>query len=305
MNVYEIITQKILDKLEEAKTLNKPFHWIRPWSGGPPFAVSYTTGKAYRGINRMILEPGEYMTFNALQDYRKTQPEDASIFVKQGSHKKPIFYYGTFDKKDENGNPVLDEFGKQEKGRFLRFYQAFNIEDICGVHSHYPAVKTYKTSTKQTKLLDKYIDAYAKAISLTIDIVDDGSNCFYSPSNHMVRVPAKEGFKSTYAYYSSLLHEIIHSTAKSVGRYVGKTFGTDPYCREELVAQIGSQMLLSRFQIAFDDSEFTNDVAYIDGWSSRLKESKQEIAKAAAQAEKAMQFFLDTAEDKMKKKKTA
>ena len=294
MNVYEIITNRILEKIEIAKNSNKPFRWVKPWSGGAPFAVSYTTGLPYRGVNRMILEPGEYITFKALQDYRKTQPEDAQIFVKQGSHKNPVFYYGTYEKTDGDGVPVLNEYGEQEKGHYLRFYQSFNIEDIHGVHSHFPAVKSVKTSTKATKLLDKYIDAYVQAEGLTLDIVDDGANCFYDASRMLVRVPAKEGFKSIYEYYSSVLHELIHSTSKGLNRRVGKQFGSDMYSREELVAQIGSQMLLAHFQIADDNDDSVNDIAYIDGWASKLRESKQEIAKAAAQAEKAMEYFLNT-----------
>ncbi len=307
MNVYEIITEKIIERINEAKASGKPFHWVRPWSGGPSFPVSYTTQLPYRGINRLLLPAGEYITFNALQDYRKTQPEDATIFVKRGAHKLPIFYYGKYDKKDEDGNPILDEYGNQEKGSFLRFYQVFNIEDIKGMHSHFPAVKVAKTSSKQTKLLDRYIAAYVKATKLEMDIVEDGANCFYDAASHRVRVPAKEGFISTYAYYSSVLHELIHSTAKGVERNIGKSFGSDAYNREELVAQIGSQMLLAHFQIAYDDSEFENDMAYIDGWASKLKvkDNVSEIAKASAQAEKAMQYFLETAEaqiNKVKKK---
>ena len=110
MNVYEIITQRILDRIEDAKISGKMFHWVKPWNGGAPFAVSYTTGNPYRGINRMLLDAGEYITFNALQDYRKTQPEDESIFVKQGSHKMPIFYYGTYEKKDTSGNPIYEVY---------------------------------------------------------------------------------------------------------------------------------------------------------------------------------------------------
>lgn len=190
LNVYEIITEKIIERINEAKSSGKPFYWIRPWyGGGAPSPVSYTTQQAYRGINRLLLPAEEYITFNALQDYRKTQPEDETIFVKRGSHKLPIFYYGKYDKKDENGNPILDEYGNQEKGSFFRFYQVFNIEDIKGIHSHFPAVKIAKTSSKQTKLLDKYIAAYIEAIKLQLDIVEDGANCFYDAGGNMIRVP--------------------------------------------------------------------------------------------------------------------
>lgn len=305
MNVYEIITEKIIERINEAKASGKPFHWVRPWSGGPSFPVSYTTQLPYRGINRLLLPAGEYITFNSLQDYRKTQPEDAVIFVKRGAHKLPIFYYGKYDKKDEEGNPILDEYGNQEQGSFLRFYQVFNIEDVKGIHSHFPAVKVAKTSSKQTKLLDKYIAAYVKATNLEMDIVEDGANCFYDAESHRVRVPAKEGFSSQYAYYSSVLHELIHSTSRGIGRSLGKSFGSDSYSREELVAQIGSQMLLAYFQIAYDDCKFENDVVYIDGWASKLKDNVTEISKASIQAELATQYFLETAEaqiNKVKKK---
>lgn len=296
MNVYEIVTEKILERIKQAKENGQTFRWVKPWSGGPPFAVSYTTGLPYRGINRLILDAGEYITYKALQDYRKTQPEDADIHVKAGSHKKPIFFYGTYDKTDENGNTILNDKGDPEQGRYLKFYSAFNIEDIVGVQSHFPAVKTEKTSTEQTELLDKYIAAYAEADNLTVDIVEDGSKCFYRPSAHMVRVPAKEGFTSSYAYYSSVLHELVHSTSKGLDRHTGQMYGSEQYSREELVAQIGSQMLLTHFKIADDNDDEENDIAYIDGWASHLKEHTREIVKAASQAEKAIQYFLETAE---------
>lgn len=45
-------------------------------------------------------------------DYKKTQPESANIYVKSGSHKYPVFYYGVSEEKDEvTGQVVLDENG--------------------------------------------------------------------------------------------------------------------------------------------------------------------------------------------------
>ena len=171
------------------------------------------------------------------------------------------------------------------------------------MHSHFPAVKTAKTSSKQTKLLDRYIAAYVKATNLDLDVVENGANCFYDAENHRVRVPSKEGFTSTYAYYSSILHELMHSTSKGIGRSLGKNFGSDAYSREELIAQIGSQMLLAHFQITYDDKEFENDVAYVNGWSDKLQHDVTEMAKASIMAEKAMQYFLEIAETQMQKRK--
>lgn len=307
MSVYDIITKTILDRINKAKETGEKFYWVKPWTGGASFPESYTTRLPYRGINRLILPPGEYITYKALMDYKKSIPEDEAVFVKKGSRKNPVFFYGKYDKQDEEGNPLLNEYGNPEQGYFLKFYQVFCIEDIKGLHSHYPAVKTVKQDTKQTKLLDKYIKAYVKAENLAFDIVEDGSRCFYAPESHTVRVPAKEGFRSTYSYYSAVLHELVHSTSRGLNRFLGKEFGNDAYMREELIAQIGSQMLLSHFKIVCDEvpDDIDNDIAYIDGWATRLKEKNMEIAKAAAQAEKAIQYFLDVAERKMKLKKSA
>ena len=50
-NVYEIITNKILNRIEEAEKENKHFYFVKPWTGGCVIAESYTTRNTYYGIN--------------------------------------------------------------------------------------------------------------------------------------------------------------------------------------------------------------------------------------------------------------
>lgn len=303
MNVNEIITKRIIERIEDAKASGKPFKWVRPWSGGPTKAVSYTTGKPYRGINLLLLDAGsEYITYKAIKDMNESLAEDEKIYVKKGSHTVPVMYYDTYDLKDENGEPILDEYGNQAKKWFGKYYLVFNREDCRNLHSHFPAEKKLHTNSKATKLLDKYINAFVKAEGITLDIVEDGTNCFYRPSEHMVRIPDRAGFKSIYAYYSSALHEFVHSTSKGLNRKLGENFGTESYSREELIAQIGSQLLLNHFKIVCDEEEEINDIAYIDGWVSHLKEHEREISIAALQAEKAMNYFLEVAEKQLSSK---
>ena len=40
-NIYEIITEKILGRIEEAEKTGTRFTWVRPWSGGARFALTY------------------------------------------------------------------------------------------------------------------------------------------------------------------------------------------------------------------------------------------------------------------------
>ena len=66
-NVYEIITQKILDRIEEAEKTGKKFTWIRPWSGGARFALSYGNQQMYHGVNQVVLDNGEYISYGTEQ----------------------------------------------------------------------------------------------------------------------------------------------------------------------------------------------------------------------------------------------
>ena len=49
-SVYEIITEKIVEKLE-----NGVLPWRQPWTNSN--AVNWKTQKAYRGINTFLVEP--------------------------------------------------------------------------------------------------------------------------------------------------------------------------------------------------------------------------------------------------------
>ena len=51
-SVYEIVTNKIMEKLEQGTV-----PWQKPWVNGNA-AVNWKTQKPYRGINTMLLESG-------------------------------------------------------------------------------------------------------------------------------------------------------------------------------------------------------------------------------------------------------
>lgn len=309
-NIYEIITQKILDRIDEAEKEGKHFYFLKPWSGGCRFAESYTTQKMYHGINQLVLNGGEYISYKALMDYKRSLPKDEAekIKIKKGSHKQQVFYYGTTDRTDENGNPIRverpDGSIENEKSYFVRYYSVYDIEDIEGLQSRYPAQHFEHTPTENTIRLQAYIDAYARAENLKIDYVKDGGHCFYRSSDHMVRLPNKDEFKYTYGLYSSMMHEIVHSTSKGLNRELGAGFGSQNYCKEELVAEIGSQMAMNVFGIMPEkEEEFDNDVAYIQSWAKYLNDNKKQIVSAASKAQKAVEYFVEVAERQLMKER--
>ena len=59
--VYQIVADRLISEMKDGKV-----PWRRPWrdpEGMGPVAVSHSTGRFYRGVNAILLPPGEYVTF--------------------------------------------------------------------------------------------------------------------------------------------------------------------------------------------------------------------------------------------------
>jgi len=67
-------------------------------------------------------------------------------------------------------------------------------------------------------------------------------------------------------------------------------FGSDPYCKEELIAEIGAAFLCGHAEIA--ERTIDNSAAYVAEWLKRLRSEKTLIVHAAAQAQRAANFIL-------------
>ena len=70
------------------------------------------------------------------------------------------------------------------------------------------------------------------------------------------------------------------------------TFGSDPYAREELVAEMGAAMLCGLAGI--ENATIDNSAAYIKDWLDKISEDRKLVIQAAAAAQKASDFILDT-----------
>ena len=85
----------------------------------------------------------------------------------------------------------------------------------------------------------------------------------------------------------------IGCTKTALSRQLGKydrCYGSDPYAKEELIAELGSAFLCCHTGIV--DRTINNSAAYLEGWLKSLKEDKTLIVHAAAQAQKAADFIL-------------
>lgn len=75
-NVYEIVSTKIIEQLEKGVV-----PWKKPWVGQKGPAVNWKTQKAYRGINVLLLEPGEYLTFKQVKEAGGAELSRALVLI--------------------------------------------------------------------------------------------------------------------------------------------------------------------------------------------------------------------------------
>ena len=129
--------------------------------------------------------------------------------------------------------------------------------------------------------------------------VAESDKAFYRPSTDEVFIPAPEQYKRSEEYYSTLFHELTHSTGypSRLNRVNGNQFfGNESYSLEELVAEIGSASILATVGIDTKNS-LNNSASYIGNWLKSLKNDKTMIVKAAGRAEKAVKMILNIKEE--------
>ena len=273
MDIYAEITNRIIAEMEQGT-----IPWKKPWVGSGN-AISYATGKPYSILNQMLLgEPGEYLTFN---ECRK-----AGGFVRKGEKAKMVVFWNWLEREDE-------ETGEKKEIPFLRYYNVFHIRQCEGLEARH--TKPHPNTAAANLTADAIIRDYTAREEVRLHH-SEGDRAFYRPSDDSITVPMMAQFSSTAEYYSTIFHELTHSTgnAKRLNR-IDRTafFGSEAYSKEELVAEIGAAALVNHAGLE-TASSFRNSTAYIQNWLSVLRNDKRFIVSAAGKAEKAVKLILGT-----------
>jgi antirestriction protein ArdC len=138
----------------------------------------------------------------------------------------------------------------------------------------------------------------AQAIAANYDggpvIAHGGTQAYYRPSTDAIQMPEQIRFTSAEEYYSTLFHEMAHSTGHSTRLHRGlddemRPFGSPDYGKEELIAEMAAAFLCGHVGIA--PTVMVNQAAYIQGWLKQIKEDKKLIISAAAAGQKAADWI--------------
>jgi len=274
-DVYGIVNDRIIEHLE-----NGVIPWQQPWTeAGLP--KNLVTGKNYRGINVWLLNTLNYSQ-NSFLTFKQVKDLDGS--VKKGEKAQVVVFWKWVEKENK-------ETGEKEKAPILRYYKVFNIDQCAGI----PKEKLPPVVEKNNKPLET-CEKIVNEMPKCPDIRHKEHSAFYNKSEDFVNVPRMEAFKDSESYYSTLFHELVHSTGHNerLNRkelITNKAFGSEDYAREELTAEMGASYLKSYAGIPIKKLE--NNAAYIQSWLKRLKEDKRFIVHASAQAQKATDYILN------------
>jgi len=277
MKVYEIITNIILTKLEEGT-----IPWQRPWNTRESMPKNLVSKKEYQGINAFILGCQHYsspywLTFK--------QCKDLGGNIRKGEQGTPVVYWNWLE---------IEEDGEMErKAPFMRYYTVFNVAQCENI----PADKMPTTTETVNNHMDKikHCEGIVDTWKDKPEVRHGKQQAYYMPFSDLVHMPALESFIHSEEYYSTLFHELTHSTGheKRLNRQ-GITeiapFGTPLYSKEELVAEMGAAFLCGFAGI--EHATIDNSAAYIQGWLKKLKNDKKLVIIAAAQAQKAANYIL-------------
>jgi antirestriction protein ArdC len=290
LDVYQIITSRIIELLEQGTV-----PWKQPWtSAGVP--RNLFTKRPYRGINFWLLQSLQYAQ-NAFLTWDQIKTIGASVKKDEKGH--IVVFWKNVKKQPEE----LDSKGYPKTIPVLRYYKVFNIEQCRDIPEG--VLPPTETSLESFNPIHE-CEAILHAIPNCPDIRSKEQRAYYHIAEDYINMPKKKSFKTVESYYSTLFHELVHSTGSE--KRLGRTsvtdmheFGSEQYSMEELIAELGTAYLSSITGIAH--AELENSAAYIQGWLGKLTNDKRFIVQATGHAQKAVDYILGTPEKETEEKK--
>lgn len=304
------VAQKIVDRILEMIETEHSLPWVQPCHGlksnrvrvqnGVKIVTVYPVahnrqGAFYRGVNTYLPE-GEYITFKQCQNEKGK--------IKKGAKSYPIVYWN-FVKKE-----VVNADGEKEEKviPLLKYYNVFNVRDCEGIGQKYfyepydveiPTYISIETTPEEEKPIKEYwsgwtiVREYDTGLDDTAETViqdyehragndfyikrnAETDRAYYDVLNDYINVPCRKQYDSMGEYYSTLIHEMGHSTGHEtrLKRFVGSAkyaaFGSESYSKEELVAEITAATMLNVLGLE-EGNTFRNSTAYVKSWSTHIK----------------------------------
>lgn len=330
-DIEKAFSQKMVENIEKAISLSREA-WKNPCLFSQGLTVgpyNYSTGKEYDGVNVLSLnleqlingyDYGAWLTFNQIA--KIAERTGKNIHVIKGSKSVEVIFWkkyvkfinvdtaDTEEEEDADEEEAEETSDKEEKKALktcwvLKSYRVFNVAQVewdgydyskklksqSAIQYDVEALATMDSA--QNFLTRKYKNGAPKIVVMPIQ-----TNC-YSPLLDMVEMCPHASFRTPEIFFSTLAHELGHSTGAQfrLNRKISNRFGTDPYAKEELVAETTALMCCASVGIL---STYENSIAYLKSWLKGVKENADSIVWAFKEAQKATSWILGLEEKKSK-----
>lgn len=278
-NVYQMVTDRIIAELEKGR-----IPWKRCWSGSRSGAYNRITKKPYSLMNQMLLgQSGAWATYK--------QWQELGGHIRKGEKASFVTFWKLqpYEETNADGETEIKQIP------LLRYYNVFHISQVEGVK---PLEDVKLNDIEPIAEAERIKEAYKEREHIQIKEVIS-NEAFYSPSGDYIQVPCREQYQEANEFYSALFHEMIHSTGYKtrldrLTTGAAAMFGSETYSKEELVAELGSAIILNQLGIETPQT-FKNSAAYIQSWLKVLKNDNKFIVSASSKAQKAVEYILNEA----------
>lgn len=325
-NKADETVQLFTDMMIERMTALKNQQWEKGWFNGTSFEglPQNFSGRTYNGSNTFFLYMNTSFRGYSMPVYLTfEQAKKNNIKINKGEKSFPVLYWN-LSIKDKKGNSIPFEdyknLSKEEKEEcyikpFLKTYPVFNVDQTNLKEVKPEEYENLKKKFEIPEIKDSEgmythnaLDNVVKNQTWICPVQSEqlSDEAYYSPSRDVVVLPMKAQFKKHdteeeiyrdgMQFYSTMLHEMAHSTGhKDRLNRVGGIFGDPKYAKEELVAELTAAMIGN--SMGFDSKITDNSAKYLDNWLGALKEDPKFIVSVMADVNKAADMILDKVDE--------
>ena len=291
-DIRQRVTADICDQLQKAIDEGVP-PWSKSWSSGqPPFNAS--SGQSYRGINFLILLLHMQTHGGDARHLTYKQAQYMGLQVRKGERGVRIIKMVEVERKrakqlaGKDGEVVAEE---NDKALVMKAYTVFNAAQIEGM-----APMPARECDVQP----------AEAVEAIVwGLQGDGMKLnfgHYQPAYDLrrdeIRMPISKDFSNVDEFHATLLHECGHATGhmKRLSRsHMVAPFGSTEYAREELRAELASAFMQGLIGLPPSQAMIESHAGYLSSWLEALRNDKNEIFRAAADAQRICDYLSEMA----------
>jgi antirestriction protein ArdC len=231
------------------------------------------------------------------------QAEELGGHVRKGEKSSLVVFWRWLERKQDEQDGAAEAQETQETPKrfpVLRYYRVFNLEQCEIPAEKLPArVREWGKGRPQVNPIAE-CEAVVAGMPNPPKIEYGHPGAAYHPAADTVTMPGRQMFDGAAEHYSTLFHELTHSTGHA--QRLNRTsiadacrFGSTNYSKEELVAEMGAAFLCATTGI--ENKTVDNSAAYIAHWLEKLANDPRLVVNAGQAAQHAADYILAAGAD--------